>query len=258
MKARALTNMKISDHPSFVDSKGRVDVSLIGGSRLYGLDTPDSDTDYRGVFTARSMVHISGFKNVESIVTCGEIDSTYYEVRHYLKLLQKSNTQVLEILYAPDDVILECSYVFNVIREHRERLFCTEKLKNSLIGYIHSETRLATGERSGQLGGKRKASVEKYGFSPKNFVQILRLAKVGQTLFNDGRYVVNLSDVDKEYHAMLRDIKIYPENWSKDKLLSLVTQETLTLNEALNKSKIKRIFDVDLASEIVYLAQHGK
>lgn len=250
-------NESIKEHPAFVNCGGQLLVELIGGSTLYGLNNESSDIDYRGLFIARDKKYISGFDTIESIVQDNEIDSTYYELTRYLKLLRKSNTQVLEILFAPDDAFTYKSYLFDYIRENRYDLIETNILKSSLKGYVFSEIRLATGERSGQLGGKRKAAVEKYGFSYKNFVQILRLCKVGQVFFTSGDYMVKVKDFDPNYHDFLMEIKTKPENFTKDQLSGLVDEEFKKLEKIMEESTINFKFDVDLASDIVLDARHG-
>lgn len=229
--------------------------SLIGGSHLYGLNNHTSDVDYRGIFVSTDKKYISGFQKVESIVTNGEIDSTYYEIGRFLQLMRKSNTQVMEIMWAPESSFEYKHPIFDKIRENKYNLINSEALKSSLRGYIHSEMRLATGERSGQLGGKRKAALEKYKFSPKNFVQILRLCKVGQIFFDTGEYMVKVSEFDEIYHWLLMDIKNSPESYTCEQLKELVEKSVAVLDVIIDNSKINFKFDIDLASDIVIEAR---
>lgn len=251
-----MENKSIEEHPAFMNCKGELLVELIGGSVLYGLNNESSDIDYRGLFIATDKKYITGFDTIESIVQDNEIDSTYYELTRYLKLLRKSNTQVLEILFAPDDSFTYKSDLFNYIRENRYNLIDTNILKSSLKGYVFSEIRLATGERSGQLGSKRKAAVEKYGFSYKNFVQILRLCKVGQLFFTSGDYMVRVKEFDSDYHDLLMEIKTKPENFTKDELSTMVDEEFKKLEKIMDESTINFKFDVELASNIVLGARY--
>lgn len=224
---------------------------LIGGSKLYGLDTLESDIDYRGVFVATDPVYLAGFKKIESQVSNGNVDSVYYEIRHFLRLMAKSNTQLMEILFAPYEAFTFLSPEFRFLKEERRRLFDSETLKKSLLGYCYSEIKLATGQRSGRLGGKRKETITKYGFSPKNFVQILRLIKVGVEFFKNDRYMVNVKDVSPSYHFLLMDIKTNPEKFKKEALEDLVNEGLNYLKETMDKSKIKYTFDYKFASQFI-------
>ena len=241
----------ITKHPAFLNCNGELIAQLIGGSTLYGLNNEFSDTDYRGIFIARDKKYIAGLENIESIVQTGDIDSTYYELSRYVALLRKSNTQVLEILFAPDSAFTYTTDLFKTLQTHKFNLIDSNILKNSLNGYVFSEIRLATGQRSGQLGSKRKDAVEKYGFSPKNFVQILRLCKVGITFFNSGEYMVKVADYDQTYHNFLMDIKNAPEDFTCEQLTNIVDVMFNKLETAMEDSKISYKFNMDLASDII-------
>lgn len=250
-----MTNHSITTHPSFEKCSGRLLCELIGGSTLYGLNTPDSDIDYRGLFFASGKQYVAGFDSIESIVQTGEVDSAYYELTHYLKLLRKSNTQVLEILFAPEHSFTVTSTLFKRIRENRYNLIDSYVLKGSLKGYVFSEMRLATGERSGRLGGKRKEAVTQYGFSPKNFVQIMRLCRVGQRFFTDGDYMVNVQLSDPSFHEELMDIKTQPQKYTVEQLKARVASEYDLLVQAMDNSAVNYSFDSELAADLIMTAR---
>jgi predicted nucleotidyltransferase len=240
---------------TFIDCDGKMICSLIGGSYLYGLNNAQSDIDYRGIFVANNKKYLAGFENVDSIVTDNEIDSTYYEIGRFLKLMRKSNTQVMEILFAPDSAFEYKHPIFDRVRDNKYKLINSETLKNSLRGYIYAEMKLATGERTGQLGGKRKAALDKYKFSPKNFVQLLRLCRVGQIFFETGEYMVKVLDFDEKFHQVLMDIKNTPENYNLELLKAMVELEYEALNKIMDESMIRYVFDIDLASDIILEAR---
>ena len=224
---------------------------LVGGSKLYGLDTPESDTDYRGVYATTDLQVAAGFKDHSSMVKTGDVDATFYELAHFLSLLRKTNTQVMEVLFAQLSAFSVMTPEFEYLRSRKYELFDSEKLKQSLLGYVHSETRLAIGERKGQLGGLRKQKVETFGFSPKNFTQLLRLVFVGKYLYEHGEYVVRVSDVDREYHELLMAVKTKPELFTKDDLVSMVEAGKNELVKVMESSKLKTEFNADLASKFL-------
>jgi hypothetical protein len=234
---------------------GKVIASLIGGSTLYGLNTPSSDVDYRGIYLATDKKYKAGFEKMDSVVLSphngDNEDATYYEIGHYLRLLQKTNTQVMEILFAPDSAFVYRDPFFDQLRMYPYRLIDSEKLKSSIRGYIHSELRLATGERSGQLGSKRKSDVEKYGFSPKNFVQIFRLIRVGIRFFDTGIYMVNVKDHAPFLHAWLMALKTDPSEYTCEELKENVLHELEALETSIKNSEVDLKFDIDFASDIL-------
>lgn len=255
-------NLKQIEKTYLKPCSGRFEAYMVGGSTLYGLNTPESDVDYRGIYTARDKKYVAGFETMDSVVLCPskehEIDATFYEIGHYMKLLRKTNTQVMEMLFASEESFIYKSALFDKVREHRESFIDSEKLKASLKGYVFSEMRLATGERSGQLGSKRKESVLKYGYSPKNFTQILRLCSVGIRFFDTGIYMVNVND-NQRLHEYLMDIKTNPHKYSCGELTEVVMNKYQELENSINKSKIKFKFDIELASDIILESkrQHG-
>ena len=97
----------------------------------------------------------------------------------------------------------------------------------------------------------RKQKVETYGFSPKNFVQLLRLIFVGKYLYTHGHYIVRVGDVDHELHNQLMDIKTHPENYKKDDLVSMVESGKEELVKAMESSKFKTEFNSSLASKFL-------
>jgi hypothetical protein len=243
--------ISIENNESFKKCGGKLLCNLIGGSHLYGLQTEDSDVDYRGIFKHTHPHYTSGFEKIESIVQTKEIDSTHYEVMRFMQLMRKSNTQVLEILFAPEESFTFITPKFRLLQDNKYRLIDTDVLKNSLRGYVFSEMRLATGERSGQLGGKRKKSVEMYGFSPKNFVQIIRLCNVGIKFFEKGEYMVKVKDFDEPLHISLMDIKKNPEKYNCEWLKECVDDYFQKLCAVMDNSDVRFKFDIDLASDII-------
>lgn len=188
---------------------------LIGGSHLYGLANKNSDIDYRGIFCNTEVSKIIGLDRFDcQTKQSEEEDSVFYEIRHFLSLLRKTNTQVLEILFAPEDKFLERSFTFKtLVINERMRLMDTKRLFSSLMGYINGEKRLVLGERKGQIGKKRFMAVEKYGYSYKNLCNCLRLNMIGIEFFKSQRYVVDCKEFEE--YDLLYDIKNNPEKFNK-------------------------------------------
>lgn len=112
------------------------------GSRSYGTFIEGvSDTDYKSVFV-QDIDKILGF-GYKPQVDSGK-DDVSYEVRRFLELLQTANPTVLELLYSPEDCILEKTPEFDLILEHKER-FLTKKCLNSFGGYAVAQIKKARG-----------------------------------------------------------------------------------------------------------------
>lgn len=226
-------------------------VKTLGGSRAYGLDTAESDTDYRGVFVNTDPAQILGLSRYDVLQKQETDDVVYFEVRKFFQLLKNGNTGALEILFTEDKNFLQFDSTFNDIYENRFKFVDTDKMFKCLRGYMQGELRLANGERTGQLGGKRKAQLEKYGFSPKNWVQLLRLAFCGDVLFQEGHFPVNVKDASQILFDQLFDIKTQPQKYTKEGLNAMYLLAEKKLVESYENRKFRYEFDETLANDLL-------
>lgn len=197
-------------------------IKYIGGSQLYGLETPQSDIDWRGVFVHQEPAKIFRFEIQDTVSNTGKEnggdDEVYYELHRYFQLLKKSNTQSIESLYVKEKQCLIYSNVFKSIHENPSELIDTRTLLKSTKGYAYGEYRLAMGERTGRLGGARFDQLQKYGFSPKNVCQMIRLIKGYTFLQKHGYYPLNIKEHIKDVWQLAYEIKTQPQNFSKKQI----------------------------------------
>ncbi len=113
----------------------------IVGSQSYGTSIPASDIDYKGVYM-QSTDDLIGFGYKEQYEV-GK-DETYYELRRFLQLLQSANPTVLELLYSPEDCIIESNPVFDLLVQYRDK-FLTQKCLLSFGGYAIAQIKKAKG-----------------------------------------------------------------------------------------------------------------
>lgn len=114
----------------------------IVGSQAYGISTPTSDVDKKGVFI-QSLDSILGIGYIEQI-NDEKNDQTFYEVRRFLELLRSNNPNILELLNLPEDCITFKDPIFDMILEHKEK-FITKICKNSFGGYAVDQIKKARG-----------------------------------------------------------------------------------------------------------------
>jgi len=121
-------------------------VKSLYGSRLYGLHTNASDTDFRGVFIPKArdlllsrvidtVTHSTG--SPDSHNTSEDEDYTYYSLRKYVELLCEGNISALDLLHSRGDTLLQTSPIWEYLYEHRAE-FYTKKL-NGLFVYVRLE-----------------------------------------------------------------------------------------------------------------------
>lgn len=224
----------------------------LGGSTAYGLNTPESDLDYRGVFLNTEPSKILGLDRMDHLQKQETDDIVYYEVRKFFDLLRQGNTGALEILFTPSANYLELDPRWSeLVLENKGKFVDTDKMFRCLMGYMQGERRLANGERTGQLGGKRKLALEKHGFSPKNFVQLLRLAECGMALFQKGVFPVNMMEYDKVVGEYLLDVKVHPEKHSREGLNRMADVAEERLKKAYDSRKFDYKFDAEYANDVL-------
>jgi hypothetical protein len=220
------------------------------------MNTPESDIDERGVFMNTDPLYVYGFHRLDNQVKqTAQEDVVMHELTQFIKLATKSNTQTLECLFAPLDAFTHLDHDFEVrVLDFKYRFLNTDQLFKSLDGYLFNEMRLALGERTGLLGSKRKNALEKYGFSPKNFSHLFRLATCGINFFKNGVYPVRIKDFDEEMHDLCMDVKTNPAKFDKKELETLALSLKLqmrTCYEAMDERK-KYFPDTAYAGEVLH------
>lgn len=113
----------------------------IVGSTAYGTNVPGSDIDHKGIYMQSHYELLTN--QYKPQIEVGK-DECYYEVQRFLELLNTANPTVLEMLYMPDDVIIQSSAQFDLIRSQRQ-MFLTKKCRNSFGGYAVQQIQKARG-----------------------------------------------------------------------------------------------------------------
>jgi hypothetical protein len=215
------------------------------------LNTPESDIDERGIFVNTDPAFILGTKRFDEERDQNpniKKDLVLKEVSHFFRLLRAANTEAIELLFAEEECFNMIAEEFIMIRSNAGELIDSVKLFNCLRGYIQGERRLALGERAGKIGGKRFEQVQKYGFSPKNFTQLFRLANMGIEFFNTGKIVVRLSG---DFRNELLAIKTSPQLFTKEQLDAKCSEMEGMLIHSFENRKQSFEFNEPLANKLI-------
>ncbi|MEE1896761.1 nucleotidyltransferase domain-containing protein [Flavobacterium rakeshii] len=115
-------------------------LEVLSGSKSFGLDTPTSDTDIKGVFYLPK----EKFFGMEYIpqVSNESNDIVYYELGRFIELLTKNNPNILEILASPQDCIL---YKNPIMDQLRLEDFLSKLCKDTFAGYATTQIKKARG-----------------------------------------------------------------------------------------------------------------
>ena len=115
-------------------------LKCISGSKAYGLDSPSSDTDLKGVFVL-PREEFFGLETPEQLSNDSH-DVVYFELRRFVDLLVKNNPNILELLFMPSRCILYRHPLFVQIQPER---FLSRLCKQTFAGYAQSQIKKAKG-----------------------------------------------------------------------------------------------------------------
>jgi predicted nucleotidyltransferase len=132
------------------------------GPQLYGTATENSDTDYKGVYlpTEKEILlnrvpKSYNYKTGNGVTknTKDDIDIEIFSLHYFIKLACEGQTVALDMLHAPEDMIIEKSPLWDYIVANRHK-FYTKNLQ-IFIGYARSQAS-KYGIRAGRLGNIRQ------------------------------------------------------------------------------------------------------
>ncbi|MCK5613169.1 nucleotidyltransferase domain-containing protein [Candidatus Pacearchaeota archaeon] len=119
------------------------------GSHLYGMNTPDSDTDYKGIYLpTRKQILEGDIPKAASYKTKStkeegvrngkdDIDLQIFSLHHFMKLAMKGETVALDMMHAPAEWPLVSSDIWDTIQRLRGK-FYTKNLK-SFVSYARKQ-----------------------------------------------------------------------------------------------------------------------
>lgn len=170
------------------------------GSHLYGLDTPNSDLDIKGIFLPtidelllgnypKSIKHTTGKAHQKN--TKDDIDSEFYSLPYFIKLCMEGNTTALDMLHSTEASTTKTSEVWEDLKSKRS-MFYTSSMQ-SLVGYARNQV------AKYWLKGTRMASLENAlkAVKPLNS-NVFTLGRIQQHLYTDEFCFIKLEVSDRE------------------------------------------------------------
>ncbi len=146
-----------------MDNFGKTIYKLKVGSHLYGLNRPESDIDYMGVFVPNSE-HLLGLKEVNEVDrstkpsssnqrnTADDIDDKSYALPKFLHLTLQNNPNIVEVLFPRPEVIEILESEMQELIDNRDKLL-SQRVFHTFTGYAFSQKKKLTvkSERYGSL-----------------------------------------------------------------------------------------------------------
>lgn len=164
----ALSQMRSEDHEALYQY---VIYRCIVGSRAYGLDHDDSDTDRRGIYLAPAEVQWSLAGAPEQLER-DETQEVYWELQKFLMMALKANPNVLECLYSP---LVETATPLATELVAMRSMFLSRLVYYTYNGYVFSQFKKL--EQDLRVKGKPNW---------KHAMHLIRLLISGVTILREG------------------------------------------------------------------------
>jgi predicted nucleotidyltransferase len=147
------------------------------GSRAYGLDTDDSDTDRRGIYLAPAELQWSLFGAPEQFED-NATQSCYWELQKFVIMALRANPNILECLYSPMvEKITPISQELLALRDS----FLSQMIFQTFNGYAMSQFK------------KMEQDLRNHGeVRVKHAMHLLRLLLTGAATLREGRVPVRV------------------------------------------------------------------
>lgn len=120
--------------------RGLIILECISGSKAYGLSTPQSDTDIKGVFILPK-VEYYGLNYIPQVSNESN-DIVFYELRRFMELLSQNNPNILELINTPESAII---YKHPYLNEIKPELILSKLCKNTFGKFALSQIKKAKG-----------------------------------------------------------------------------------------------------------------
>jgi len=173
------------------------------GSRAYGLDTDDSDTDRRGIYLAPAELQWSLFGAPEQFEDNAN-QSCYWELQKFLTMALKANPNILECLYSP--MVEKATPLGEELLAIRES-FLSQMIFQTFNGYAMSQFKKIEQDL-------RNSGAIKW----KHAMHLLRLLLTGAAALRQGRIPVKVeSHRDRLLSVKRGEVEWYDLNdWRKE------------------------------------------
>ncbi len=167
---------------------------VVTGSVAYGMNTPDSDIDTRGVCIP-PVEYLLGLEKFEQHEDNTK-DEVIYGLDKFIRLAIQNNPNILEILYAEDDCIQYTTRVGQNLISHREQ-FISKEIYRTYGGYAKSrmQVMMFKAQKQGKsTEGKRRELYDKYGYDTKDAAHVIRLLDTATEALQEGCIQVRRPD----------------------------------------------------------------
>jgi len=165
---------------------------------MYGLNTPTSDVDLKGIYIPSHRDIILGNVPKTSINTStgednsknskDDIDQEMFTLMGFIRMCEQGQTAAIDMLFCPAEMIIESSYEWDFIQENRDKLITGKA--SSFIGYCFQQA-----NKYGIKGSRIKAM--------KEVIENLSF-NLGDQRIKDTKLIKELHKIDNDHVKMIK------------------------------------------------------
>lgn len=211
--------------------------ATIVGSKLYGLSTDQSDTDFKG-FGFPEMDELIGLANFEqkqykNNIEDGpaKVEGSMYAIGKYVQLCMKGNPTVIEVAFADPIHHIYLNTVGEYVLDFIKANMLTKHLFKPYSAYHRAQMKKL---QSMNRTGKRAEDVLKYGYDPKFASHAYRLATQCIMVMKEGTLNPTLEGEDRDIALALRA----GDKYNKDEVLAVLEKVDKEMYVAYEASKL--------------------
>lgn len=119
-------------------------VKMLSGSHAYGMATPTSDIDYRGLFFAEKLNILTPFYPINEKDDESEEDTKIYEIKKFLQLYTQCNPNIVELLWTDESDIVFKTDLYDYLRQYNHALL-SSKAAFTFTGYAFAQLKRIKG-----------------------------------------------------------------------------------------------------------------
>lgn len=219
---------------------------VLAGSRLFGIDGPDSDYDYIGATIEGEDYRLGLMGPFEQHTFEGEgYEGTVYSLHKMVTMLMSGNPTILTTMFAEpirDD--------YGICTPQFREMAVSRKAGKAFMGYMTSQRLKMLGQKTGT---NRPALIGTYGFDTKFAGHMIRLGLQGVEFLETGKITLPMPEADS-----VREIR--EGHWMLDDIMSLASNIEGRLEHAYKTTSLPAEPDVTALSDWLvshYLAEYA-
>jgi len=137
-------------------------MECISGSKAYRTDTPQSDTDKRGLFAWPKSAYL-GLNEPPPQVGDEKHDIVFYSLKRFFNLAADVNPNIIELLYVHKDCIISSSPAYKHL-SNNAGMFLSKKAYYTFSGYAVAQIKKSEGQGKRVHNPQPKTPPSKVGF----------------------------------------------------------------------------------------------